>query len=96
MCAYDGRKLGLKLMRTIARERGGRCVSTEYVNASTRLEWECHIGHRWFAPSFDPERALVSTVRLSRDDDKSDDYSQAPPLTDQGLIARQADSLASR
>lgn len=49
MCAYDGRKLGLKLMRTIARERGGRCVATEYVNSSTRLEWECHIGHRWFA-----------------------------------------------
>lgn len=48
-CAYDGRKLGIKLMRTIASERGGQCISTEYVNSSTRLEWECHIGHRWFA-----------------------------------------------
>lgn len=48
-CAHDGRKLGIKLMRTIASERGGQCISTEYVNSSTRLEWECHIGHRWFA-----------------------------------------------
>ncbi len=45
---------------------------------------------------YDQKRALVSTVRLSRDDDKSEDHWQAPPLADQGLIAHQADSLASR
>lgn len=48
-CSYNSLKLGIDLMRTIAAERGGRCIATEYVNSSTRLEWECHIGHRWFA-----------------------------------------------
>lgn len=50
ICSYAARKLGIELMRTIAAERGGRCLSTEYVNSSTKLEWECHVGHRWLAP----------------------------------------------
>lgn len=48
-CRYEGRKLGIGLMQEIAAERGGQCISTAYVNSSTRLEWECHIGHRWLA-----------------------------------------------
>lgn len=27
--------------------RGGKCLSTEYVNSFVKLEWECEIGHRW-------------------------------------------------
>lgn len=49
VCGYDGRKLGIELMRKIAAERGGRCISKTYINASTKLEWECRIGHRWLA-----------------------------------------------
>jgi hypothetical protein len=48
-CAHDAGKLGIDLMRAIAKERGGECVSKTYVNSSTRLEWECARGHRWFA-----------------------------------------------
>lgn len=50
VCARDSLKLGIKLMHDVAKERGGRCLSTDYVNAATKLEWECRIGHRWFAP----------------------------------------------
>ncbi|KGV07343.1 hypothetical protein [Burkholderia pseudomallei] len=50
ICGRESLKLGIELMRTIAAERGGQCISTEYVNAGTKLEWECRIGHRWFAP----------------------------------------------
>lgn len=36
-------------MQQIAAERGGRCLSDVYINSSSRLEWECHLGHRWNA-----------------------------------------------
>lgn len=48
-CGHASLKLGIELMRSVAAERGGRCVSDVYVNVSTRLEWECHRGHRWLA-----------------------------------------------
>nr|WKF59083.1 hypothetical protein HUO10_003592 [Paraburkholderia busanensis] len=48
-CKRESLKLGIELMRNIAAERGGLCVSDVYVNSSTRLEWECSRGHRWLA-----------------------------------------------
>jgi DNA-directed RNA polymerase subunit RPC12/RpoP len=43
------RSLGIELMHSIAKQRGGSCLSTEYANANTPLEWECKEGHRWSA-----------------------------------------------
>lgn len=34
-------------MRAVARERGGECLSEEYVNVSSKLEWQCARGHTW-------------------------------------------------
>lgn len=42
-------KLTLGDMQKIAEERGGRCISTKYINNSTPLLWECEFGHRWNA-----------------------------------------------
>jgi hypothetical protein len=42
-------KLGIEEMRRIAEERGGKCLSTRYVNANSKLLWECKFGHRWKA-----------------------------------------------
>lgn len=36
-------------MRDIASRRGGKCLSDEYINAHTKLEWECVSGHTWSA-----------------------------------------------
>ncbi|WP_394557878.1 zinc-ribbon domain-containing protein [Priestia aryabhattai] len=36
-------------MQELAQSKGGKCLSTEYVNANTQLEWECKEGHRWKA-----------------------------------------------
>lgn len=36
-------------VRALARERGGECLSTEYVNLSTPLRWRCKRGHEWRA-----------------------------------------------
>lgn len=43
------RKLELTELRKLARVRGGRCLSREYVNGRTPLVWECSYGHRWRA-----------------------------------------------
>jgi len=36
-------------MHEIAIKNGGQCLSSEYVNSSTKLQWECSIGHKWAA-----------------------------------------------
>lgn len=46
-------KLTIEEMQTIAKKRGGNCISTEYINSITNLEWECKKGHRWRAAPSD-------------------------------------------
>lgn len=48
-CHAESQRVGIEKMHAIARERGGSCLSTEYVNANTKLTWECHRGHVWDA-----------------------------------------------
>ena len=36
-------------MQALAKSRGGKCLSKKYVNAMTRLRWQCKQGHRWLA-----------------------------------------------
>jgi len=46
----SGRTKGSILgMRDLAKQRGGRCFSDTYINAHTKLFWECKDGHRWRA-----------------------------------------------
>ena len=39
----------LEKMQQIAKQRGGKCLSIEYQNAHTKMEWECSEGHQWWA-----------------------------------------------
>ena len=41
--------LTIEQMKKIAEERGGLCLSEAYINAHTKLLWECAEGHRWEA-----------------------------------------------
>ena len=34
-------------MRKVAAKRGGKCLSSAYTNARTKLTWQCKYGHRW-------------------------------------------------
>jgi hypothetical protein len=48
--ACAGKRRGtIEEMREIARERGGQCLSTEYINGRTKLTWQCKEGHQWDA-----------------------------------------------
>lgn len=48
-CANERRRLGIEVMREMAAQRGGQCLSDTYVNNASKLEWECAHGHRWQA-----------------------------------------------
>ena len=39
----------LDKMHLYAKSNGGRCLSTKYINSSTKLEWQCSKGHAWMA-----------------------------------------------
>jgi hypothetical protein len=47
--ATSGSMDALKELQLIARNRGGKCLSDNYVNARTELPWECAEGHTWKA-----------------------------------------------
>src|SRR2546430_139635 len=42
-------KLFLNVACTIAKERGGFCLSDNYINNITPLKWRCSKGHEWNA-----------------------------------------------
>ncbi|MGH8337104.1 MAG: zinc-ribbon domain-containing protein, partial [Gammaproteobacteria bacterium] len=43
------KKLTLREMISLARKKGGRCLSTSYSDSATALLWRCSAGHRWSA-----------------------------------------------
>lgn len=45
----ETQRLCIEEMQEIAKSRGGRCLSDVYVNAKTKLKWECANGHQWEA-----------------------------------------------
>lgn len=48
-CGIDQQRLTIEDAKRVARERGGVCLSDEYVNARSKLTWQCHRGHVWQA-----------------------------------------------
>ncbi|MBU4445862.1 hypothetical protein KJ656_12420 [bacterium] len=42
-------KLSIEKMQKLAKERGGKCLSEKYINARTKLKWQCSEGHIWEA-----------------------------------------------
>ncbi|PKP58872.1 MAG: hypothetical protein CVT88_06565 [Candidatus Altiarchaeales archaeon HGW-Altiarchaeales-1] len=50
-CPYCAGKAELTIgeMQELAKNKGGKCLSTEYVNALTKLKWMCKEGHTWEA-----------------------------------------------
>ena len=43
------KKLTIQLMQQLAESRGGRCLSEIYINAHSKLTWQCAKGHEWMA-----------------------------------------------
>ncbi len=47
--ATSGAREALKELQAIAAERGGKCLSDDYIDVFTELLWECAEGHKWLA-----------------------------------------------
>jgi len=54
-CPYCWGKIKhtIEHMHEVAAERNGQYLSTEYINSSTKSEWQCEKGHQWMATSND-------------------------------------------
>lgn len=39
----------LKYMQDLAAAHGGKCLAENYKSLTTKVEWECKLGHRWLA-----------------------------------------------
>ena len=46
-CGFERLRLKIDDMCAVARERGGECLSQEYINNLTKLQWRCNRGHEW-------------------------------------------------
>jgi len=44
-----GRNKTIKDMQKLAEENNGKCLSNKYINANTKLQWQCREGHIWKA-----------------------------------------------
>lgn len=47
----------IEAMRALAQARGGKCLSTKYLNANSHLTWQCAEGHQWKATGSDIKNA---------------------------------------
>jgi len=46
-------RLNINTMQRLAERKGGKCLSSSYINAHTKLLWECAEGHQWeSAPNY--------------------------------------------
>jgi hypothetical protein len=57
-CSYCFGKPRLTLldMKNLAKERGGECLSSKYINDSTKLRWRCKQGHIWYTAAYTVRR----------------------------------------
>ena len=48
-CPYCAKnvKYSIDYMQKIAENKGGKCLSTKYLNANSKLRWQCKYGHEW-------------------------------------------------
>ena len=44
-----GQKLTIRQMQELAKSREGKCLSKKYINARTKLRWQCKKGHKLMA-----------------------------------------------
>ena len=41
------RRLTIEEMQALAAKKGGKCLSTQYINTNIKLKWQYAKGHTW-------------------------------------------------
>lgn len=49
VCSKEKEKLTIEEMKELAKQKGGLCLSMEYIDLGTKLHWQCRDGHYWWA-----------------------------------------------
>jgi len=70
-CAGN-KKPDISSMNRIANERGGKCLSSQYINSRTKLKWQCKNGHTWEAIPDNVKRGSWCPVCVGRHQDIRD------------------------
>jgi hypothetical protein len=55
-------------MQQVAKKRGGRCLSNEYISALYPLKWQCKKGHTWNSSALIMSKGLFWCVQCRKDD----------------------------
>ena len=75
-CISNSQKKTIKDCEISANEKGGKCLSTEYINRDTKMKWQCKEGHIWEVAynnisksrSWCPECGIISSANKRRGD----------------------------
>jgi hypothetical protein len=102
-CAGN-RKLSIADMHALAQGYGGRCLPEVYINARTKLSWECAKGHQWEATPdavrnkgrWMAEMGRVSLVAVSSENTCTDSPSERRRGQCAGMLYRLSSSRAVR
>ena len=93
-------RLTIAEMRAVARRRGGRCLSTAYVNARTKLQWKCRKGHEWQAIADSIKRGswcpLCASVRARPERRLTIDQMQVLARSSTALVSQRNMSVVTR
>jgi len=57
-CANNAKLDGLKIARELADNYHGKCLSKKYINATTKMVWQCSEKHKW--------KATLNNIRNQR------------------------------
>lgn len=71
---------GLKIAHQIAREKNGKCLSTEYINNKTKMSWECKKGHQWYESLSNIKSYNIWCRRCLNDNKKMDRLEEAKQI----------------
>lgn len=94
LCVHDAKRLSIRDAQREAQARGGQCLSTTYVNNSTKLHWLCDRGHSWHAPlatirarHWCPECACMSRISSRKSKARSRYVEASASVADEWLFA---------
>ena len=48
-CSGINWNITIEVSNNLAKNKGGKCLSTDYINNHDKLLWECELGHQWKA-----------------------------------------------
>jgi hypothetical protein len=75
-----GKQYTIKDMHSLAKKKGGKCLSKEYVNNHTNLIWQCVEGHTWKAISSNVKKGTWCPYCAGKKKEKLEKGNKTEPI----------------